>query len=87
MVMVKDMPKKKSPDEPSEQNQKEGKKKKNTGVKLHPEYKRRLKVIAAELGINMGQLVQREMEEFMAREWKARKNEEWNLDWQQLTPR
>lgn len=37
-------------------------------VKVTPAFHKRLKTVAAALGIEMGQLVEREMEEFLTRE-------------------
>lgn len=62
----------------------EKKKQDTANVKIHPEWRRRLKIIAAEYGLPMGALVQRELEEFMAREWLRLKDLKWDLNWRQL---
>lgn len=43
------------------------------GVKVTPPFHRRLKIVAAAVGLEMGELVEREMEEFLAREEAAMK--------------
>jgi hypothetical protein len=47
-----------------------GRKKQNPGVKLHPKFHQRLKMVADDLGFELGELIQREMEEFVTRESK-----------------
>lgn len=49
----------------------EGAAEQKKNVKVTPGFHRRLKMIAAALGVEMGQLVEREMEEFLNREEQA----------------
>lgn len=45
-----------------------GGKKQNPGVKLNPLFHQKLKLIADDVGIDMGALIERELEEFVNRE-------------------
>lgn len=47
-----------------------GKKKQNPGVKLSPQFHKKLKIVADDLDVDMGVLIEREMEEFVKRESK-----------------
>lgn len=59
---------KKSNKKPPAGNPDEGEKK---NVKVSLAFHKRLKQVAAELDIEMGALVERELEEFLSREWAA----------------
>jgi hypothetical protein len=48
-------------------------KKQNPAVKLTVQFHRKLKAIAAVVGLEMGELIEREMEEFIRREWQKLK--------------
>lgn len=48
----------------------DGKKKQKPSVKLNYRFHKRLKIIADDLGLDIGELVEREMEEFVIRESK-----------------
>lgn len=47
----------------------EGPKKQKPGVKLNPGFHQKLKIIADDVGLDMGLLIEQEMEEFVKREW------------------
>jgi hypothetical protein len=72
MLAVKGMPTRKRDERnaagpPRDQPEKKAAKG-NTGVKVSPVFKRRLKIIAAALDEEMGDLIEREMELFLSRE-------------------
>lgn len=68
-LMAKSNKGKKKPETDSDPQEQAGKKKQDPAVKLDPEFHRKLKAIAALAGIEMGALVEREMDEFIRREW------------------
>jgi hypothetical protein len=49
--------------------------KSNPAVKLSPRFKKRLHHVAISLNLGMGELIEREMEEFVTREWNRLKAE------------
>lgn len=68
-LMAKSNKGKKKPEADSELQGGVSKKKQDPAVKLDPEFHRKLKAIAALGSIEMGALIEREMDEFIRREW------------------